>query len=484
MAESFFTILTDLGQAELAAALQDPLNVKVELENFSVGNGLNDAYYDPISSQTALQNELYKTSVLNLEIDPLNNTRINVYCVVPTDHSDNWVGTGPDATPKGFFVREVGIWSSTGDLFAIAKVQETYKPMIEDGSGTDLTIKVTLDVTNPQVITLEADPTVVTASKYYVDEAVKKLQVFNVTDGQINQSVQQWELVYFSASGIGGTGKWEKFIANGSINMDEVAYIGFLDKLNKRVIIKGEVEFPWIFGGQVNGTTINLSVGRTYVASRLQSGRMQLFEFQPDDPATDDVFLQKIIIGQAISTTKIFVNTEQLHHNKNLHHSGKMFVDDSFYLKDIDGSPVGDIKLKCANQQLLIRNKEDSAYEKLHPSCYDKGLTTVNVTSFNRQTVHNGLISGSQLYFGTPTTWSKTIQTGISNNNRYMFYKYGLPAVYSGDNDDDYRVYVSRIEFRSKGTANSAVAYFHRYAAGCDGSCNQYIYWLCFRHYY
>ena len=70
-------------------------------------------------------------------------------------------------------MREVGIFSSTGNLFAIGKVPVTYKPQFSEGAGKDLVIKVILEVSNASAVTLRVDPSVVLASKKYVDDSME-----------------------------------------------------------------------------------------------------------------------------------------------------------------------------------------------------------------------------------------------------------------------------------------------------------------------
>jgi len=156
MPEQFYTILTQLGQAELAAAIAN--NTQVSLTQMAVGDG-NGNYYEPSSGQTALVHEVYRAGISAIATDPNNPNRIVCEFVIP-------------ATTGGWHVREVGIFSLTGNLFAIGKVPVTYKPQFSEGAGKDLVIKVILEVSNASAVTLRVDPSVVLASKKYVRDYV------------------------------------------------------------------------------------------------------------------------------------------------------------------------------------------------------------------------------------------------------------------------------------------------------------------------
>jgi phage-related tail fiber protein len=156
MAENFYTILTLLGQAEIAEAIAK--NTSVNLTQIAVGDG-NGNYYDPSAGQTALVNERYRASVNSLTQDATNQNWLIAELIIP-------------ATVGGWYVREIGVFSSTGNLFAVGKVPATYKPQFVEGAGKDLIIRVIMEVSNASAVTLQVDPSVVLASKKYVDDSV------------------------------------------------------------------------------------------------------------------------------------------------------------------------------------------------------------------------------------------------------------------------------------------------------------------------
>ncbi|WP_289814991.1 phage tail protein, partial [Escherichia coli] len=65
-----------------------------------------------------------------------------------------------------------------GVLIAVANCPETYKPQLQEGSGRTQTIRMILVVTNTEAITLKIDPSVVLATRKYVDDKVLELKLY------------------------------------------------------------------------------------------------------------------------------------------------------------------------------------------------------------------------------------------------------------------------------------------------------------------
>ncbi|EJE3873899.1 phage tail protein, partial [Escherichia coli] len=65
-----------------------------------------------------------------------------------------------------------------GVLIAVANCPETYKPQLQEGSGRTQTIRMILVVTNTEAITLKIDPSVVLATRKYVDDEVLELRLY------------------------------------------------------------------------------------------------------------------------------------------------------------------------------------------------------------------------------------------------------------------------------------------------------------------
>uniref|UniRef100_UPI001BD1CB7A phage tail protein n=4 Tax=Enterobacterales TaxID=91347 RepID=UPI001BD1CB7A len=64
---------------------------------------------------------------------------------------------------------------------------ETYKPQLQEGSGRTQTIRMILVVTNTEAITLKIDPSVVLATRKYVDDEVLELRLY--VDDQMSKHI-------------------------------------------------------------------------------------------------------------------------------------------------------------------------------------------------------------------------------------------------------------------------------------------------------
>lgn len=171
MANEFFTILTATGRNKLAAATAT--GTALTLTQMAVGDGDNGAYYSPTEAQTALKHEVWRGAINHLAVDANNPNWIVAELVIP----DN-VG--------GFYIREVGLFDSTGAMIAVGKFPESYKPTLAAGSNKQLYVRMILEVANTSAVTLLVDPSVVLATRQYCDDKVA--DELNKRDGK--QSVR------------------------------------------------------------------------------------------------------------------------------------------------------------------------------------------------------------------------------------------------------------------------------------------------------
>lgn len=157
MANEFFTILTTTGKAKLAAAQVS--GTPLQITQMAVGDGDNGAYYNPVESQTALKHETWRGALNNLTVDQNNPNWIVAELVIPD-------------TVGGFYIREVGLFDSTGALIAVGKFPESYKPTLAAGSNKQLYVRMILEVSNASAVTLLVDPSVVLATRATVDQRI------------------------------------------------------------------------------------------------------------------------------------------------------------------------------------------------------------------------------------------------------------------------------------------------------------------------
>ncbi|EGM4563224.1 phage tail protein [Escherichia coli] len=100
-----------------------------------------------------------------MSVDPNNQSQIIAEQIIPENEG-------------GFWIREIGLYDDEGVLIAVANCPETYKPQLQEGSGRTQTIRMILVVTNTEAITLKIDPSVVLATRKYVDDEVLELKLY------------------------------------------------------------------------------------------------------------------------------------------------------------------------------------------------------------------------------------------------------------------------------------------------------------------
>ena len=151
---TYFAILTEVGEAKLANAIA--LGQTLKLKNLAVGDG-NGNLPMPSRTQKALVREVRRAGLNQLTIDPANTSQIIVEQVLPED-----VG--------GWWIREIGIFDEAGDLCAVANCPPSYKPLMTEGSGRTQVVRIVLIVTSTAAIELKIDPSVILATRKYVDD--------------------------------------------------------------------------------------------------------------------------------------------------------------------------------------------------------------------------------------------------------------------------------------------------------------------------
>ncbi|EFN0036934.1 TPA: phage tail protein [Escherichia coli] len=162
MTVKYYAILTNQGAARLANATM--LGSKLNLTQMAVGDA-NGVLPTPDPAQTKLINQKRIAPLNLLSVDPNNQSQIIAEQIIPENEG-------------GFWIREIGLYDDEGVLIAVANCPETYKPQLQEGSGRTQTIRMILVVTNTAAITLKIDPSVVLATRKYVDDEVLELRLY------------------------------------------------------------------------------------------------------------------------------------------------------------------------------------------------------------------------------------------------------------------------------------------------------------------
>ncbi|WP_207866768.1 phage tail protein, partial [Pseudomonas sp. 58(2021)] len=149
----YYTLLTNAGIAYETAC--KAAGVPIKLTQISVGDG-SGAVYNPAATATALKREVWRGPLNALFQDEKNPSWLLAEVTIPPD-----VG--------GWYVREAGLWTDTGILYAIVKYPESFKPVLAtSGSGKEFYIRSIFETSNASLVTLLIDDTVVKATRAWV----------------------------------------------------------------------------------------------------------------------------------------------------------------------------------------------------------------------------------------------------------------------------------------------------------------------------
>jgi hypothetical protein len=173
----FFAILTNIGVAKQANA--DALGIPWKITQMGVGDA-NGTDPIPAATQTKLINERRRAPLNQLKVDPANAAIIVAEQVIPEN-----VG--------GWWIREISLYDSDGDMVAVANCAPSFKPLLTQGSGRTQVVRMNMIVSNSSNVELKIDPSVVLATRAYVDSKVleelhkldSKLSVLVATTGPI-----------------------------------------------------------------------------------------------------------------------------------------------------------------------------------------------------------------------------------------------------------------------------------------------------------
>ncbi|MDX9673128.1 MULTISPECIES: phage tail protein [unclassified Pseudomonas] len=149
----YYTLLTNAGIAYETAC--KAAGVPIKLTQISVGDG-GGSVYNPAATATALKREVWRGPLNALFQDEKNPSWLLAEVTIPPD-----VG--------GWYVREAGLWTDTGILYAIVKYPESFKPVLAtSGSGKEFYIRSIFETSNASLVTLLIDDTVVKATRAWV----------------------------------------------------------------------------------------------------------------------------------------------------------------------------------------------------------------------------------------------------------------------------------------------------------------------------
>ncbi|AUR88218.1 tail fiber protein [Vibrio phage 1.111.B._10N.286.45.E6] len=190
---NYRTKVTELGLNKIrnAALLGSTLNIK----NVKIGDSTGYEY-EPTGLEVDLKNTVYESAPNSVtEIKNINSI-VNVELIVPSE-------SGP------FWVREVGVFDSEGDLIFIAAIPPRFKTN-QPNVNIDMTVNVMIDVQDSEVVNFIVDPNKTIASHKHVESEIRKrtgcYKVGNISD-YVGQSLPEADKLN-AYQYPGGSGDW------------------------------------------------------------------------------------------------------------------------------------------------------------------------------------------------------------------------------------------------------------------------------------
>ena len=113
-------------------------------------------------SITTIPNEKYRGAINAITINESDSNILDVDAIIPPE-----VG--------GFYIKTAGIFCDDGSLFAVARLADTYKPLLSEGSSKDITLSFRLQIANANdSIVLKVDNNVVLATRKWSENQFLK----------------------------------------------------------------------------------------------------------------------------------------------------------------------------------------------------------------------------------------------------------------------------------------------------------------------
>ena len=163
MAE-YYNVTTNLGDAEIAAAITN--NAKIQITHIAFGDGAGSVP-NPSKTRTTLVREVHRQAVTKYERHPTNPNWIVIETIIPSD-----IG--------GFTIREMGIIGN-GKLLSHGSHAPFEK--VADPSGvSEYRLKFTQNITDGNVVSITLDDSLIYATQAWVEENfIKRSEIIDNT---------------------------------------------------------------------------------------------------------------------------------------------------------------------------------------------------------------------------------------------------------------------------------------------------------------
>ncbi|CAI0806611.1 Phage tail fibre repeat [Serratia proteamaculans] len=171
MEKKYTALITSSGEEKIADAALN--GNKVTFTQMAVGDSGGNLSM-PEKRHEGLVNECYRSHLNSLQIVDSDKNIIEAEMIIPPN-----VG--------GFTMREIAIYDDSDTCIVIASMPETYKPLLEEGSGRVSVLRVWIAVSSTSSVELIADPGIIVAT---VEDVIK---VGNETKDYTDEALSQHE---------------------------------------------------------------------------------------------------------------------------------------------------------------------------------------------------------------------------------------------------------------------------------------------------
>jgi len=180
----FGGMLTTLGAAKKTNC--DALGVPWEPRYMLIGDA-NGTDPVPSPAQTQLVHQVYRAQINQLYVSPTDANVLIAELVLPPD-----VG--------GWWIRELALEDKDGVFCAVANAAPSYKPLLTQGSGRNQVVRMHIITSGTANIQLKIDPSVVLATRQYVDSSINGLLPADKAAGTYTKVVVNDRGVFLSGS--------------------------------------------------------------------------------------------------------------------------------------------------------------------------------------------------------------------------------------------------------------------------------------------
>ena len=259
----YIAMLTDVGAAQQAKAIASGTPWNITHMGVGDGNGVTPL---PSKLQKRLVNEKVRLKLNRLTVRA-DRPVIVAELILPSD-----VG--------GWWVREVGLYDSTGALVAVASYPATYKPTLAQGTGRTQGIRLQILVSSTANITIQDDPTLVTATLSTVREEITKGEAASAVKLKTPRTIEMKGVATGSGS-FDGTGN----VAIPLTLADSGVKAGTYSKVTvtaKGLVVGAEAllpgDIPALDASKItSGTLSRPTSANAATATKLQAGRALIF---------------------------------------------------------------------------------------------------------------------------------------------------------------------------------------------------------------